>query len=1361
MQFNLLNKLVEEVRDASGDLNEEFARDNALDAGQLERLAAEVAAEHEIAASVGQGWRLLPRFRADRQSLLTTYNTLVAAQHRCREISPAVDRFLNSFDLVEEHLQIIGQRLTWRYYHDLPNISRGDLAGYPRIYAVALCIITHINGSLGADTVDLFLRAYQRTTPLKIREIRALDLTLRIVLVEKLKRLAARIAQEQAEFEEAEILADGLLELNGQRQSPETPNALPLEPEEVEEGQSTEQVMRLEHKRQSAMQSAADSIFADLISLSTLNWQELFERVSVVDAVLAGDPAAVYSSMDFVSQDSYRRAVERVAERTETSEVEAAQRAIHLASHPVQADQTEREHVGYYLVDGGLPELEKALNYRPGLSERTIRLAKRYPTPVYLVALAAMTAVVVAGCVIYALRSGADFPTLIWVSLLSLIPASEIASLGLRLFLMRIVRSSPLPKMDTSLGIPDEATTMVVVPTIFSSSTTVRESLERIEAHYLANQDRNIFFALLGDWKAAPREEMPDDNALLTAVVKGIKALNARYKEGPQDRFHLFHRHRLWNQGEGEWVGWEKKRGKLREFNRLLRGARDTSYTTCTADPTFLERVRYVISLDSDTVLPRDAARKLVGTILHPLNRPHFDADTGRVTRGYGILQPIVASPPPRAGRSRIPQILSGYVGINPCTTPVTAAAPNVYQDLFGEGNYVGKSLYDVDTFEAALTDRIPENSVLSHDLLEGLYARTALVTDVEIFDHSPINYVANSKRNHRWTRGDWQLLPWLLPRVRNARGHYGRNLLPVIGRWKIIDNLRRSLIKPATLLWLVAAWTMLPGSPTSWTVLILLMFAVPVYLDYTTELLIQLRKNRQAALRANVWALVKISTGAALSSTMYLAHQAYLMIDAITRTCYRIFISRKHLLDWVTAARIQQESTLSPLRFVGYMWPASTMALVGLALLAIKGAPALIPAAPLLLAWFVSPLFACWMSHHIQMEVEGLEKNVEMDVRLNARATWRFFATSGSNTHWLGGYQMAPERIPPLDALPINLLRLLVWMIAAHELGAIGRLELAERLEATLFSLENLQVSWEVRGNADPGRAFGTTTPHHVLIGEAGNLAAFLLALQHRCRELSAQPLFDEHVVGGLTDTLLLMKNEFLGVRAATPRGESYASLYELDEQIEMCLDFFRDGGEKGPQTIGDWGRFFNTMCQRAAVIEVMLNSFSEKYPAINVDGLRSWASYLVLQSRELNREMRLFAPWTTVRTAHVTAIIRRHCPPALALWTYILEGLDHSSSISGLPEKLDMLQAELACLCRQLEQCLPSGTVERENALKRCAELKSAIEDSLRASTDARSRYASLVNRCQAVAQADFRRLFDEEYRPLRSQFQISMVG
>ncbi|HKB69002.1 MAG TPA: hypothetical protein VKC61_24385 [Pyrinomonadaceae bacterium] len=1394
MQFKLFTKLVEELRDASDDLNEQFARDEALADEQLERRAAEAAMEHEASTGGGQTWLLLPRFLLYRQSLLTTNATLIAALQGGREIPLAAERLVNNFHLVEEQLQNIGQRLTSRYYRDLPRLKDGVLASQPRIYAVALSLITHTNGRLDTQTVKCFLDAYQRTAPLTIREVRALELTLRIVLVEKLGRMAARIAGVQTEREAADALADRLLDPAGERPSPD---ALFTTSDEGKQpklacvarlvhrlrernseglaalewlnrclqgmGQSAETVMRLEQERQSATLAAVDHVIAGMVSHSMLDWHGLFRSISVVDTILSEDPAQVYSSMDLVTQDGYRRVIERIAMRTERSEVEVARSAVGLASGKHDVGPPERVHVGYYLIDGGLPELEKASNYHPSLAELAARVARRHPTFTYLLALAIITATLVAGCVAYALRSGGGLPTLIGVSLLSLIPASEIASVGLRLGLMQVFRPRLLPKMETSSGLPNDAVTMVVVPTVFSSESAVRESLETIEAHYLANQDGNIFFALLGDWGAAPQEEMPGDGALLTAAVNGVRELNARYSDGPQDRFHLFHRRRLWNESEGEWIGWEKKRGKLREFNLLLRGARDTSYTTCTADPNLLERIQYVISLDSDTQMPRDAARKLVGTILHPLNRPRLDAGTNRVTRGYGILQPLVSTPPPRARRSRVPRILSGYHGTTPYTNPVAVAAPNAYQDLFGEGNYVGKALYDVDTFEAALRDRVPQNSLLSHDLLEGLYARTALVADVEIFDHAPSHYVAHSKRGQRWTRGDWQLLPWLLPHVRDARGAHTRNVLSVIGRWKILDNLRRSLIPPAILLWLVAAWTVLPGSPASWTGLILLMFAVPVYLHFTAELLVHLDRNRQAAFMPNAWAVVKISTSQTLFSIAYLAHQAYLMVDAIMRTLYRLLISRKHLLQWTTAAQTQEESTLSPRLFVGYMWPAMAMALTaGVALMVAGRERTLLPAAPLLLAWYFSPLFASWRSRQMQKGFDALEESIERDIRLSARYTWRFFENSFADGQAPGECLTEPEQTTVLDAMATGLGRQLLWTMAAYELGALGTLELAEQLESRLARMENLHVSRGSRCN--PGlHTSGMSTPQHVLVSETGNLVGFIRGLKQRSIELTYQPLFEDRLIRGVTDTLLLMKNEFLSVNSVTPRGEGDVILNYLNDEIEMCLAFLRAAGrEEAPQTITAWQRFFNTLGQRAAVFEFMLDEFVQKCPAIHVEGLRSWTTYLAHQARASKSELYWFAPWVSVRTAHIAPLIRSHCAPAVDLWNRIAEGLNRPSVISGLAEKSELLLVQLAGLRAQLDQSLSPDTVEHGKALKGCDELRGAIEDALRASNDARSRYERLANRCQVAADAtDFSSLFDEEYRLLRSRFQISMVG
>ena len=1242
----------------------------------VESLAAELAAQHEVSTGIGQGWKLLPRFQADRTALLNVYSSLVSALNEGRELSSTAEQFVKEFYLIDEQLELSAQRLTWRYYHDLPFLKSGVQAGYPRIYGVAHAVVTQLKGQLDLETLSRFLQAYQRTTPLTLREIRAFDLTLRIVLVKRIRRFAERIAEQQ-----------------------------------------------------SIANLSEENLFADLNSLATLDWHKLFSRISVVDQILSAEHCKVYRAMDFTSQETYRSAVERLAKKSEVSEVEVARHALRLANEARTAVEQEREHVGYYLIDDGLPQLEDALSYSPALGERLVRMVRRRATTVYLSTLAILTATVAAVPLAYAFRNDASFSVLLVVVILSLIPASELALLLLKAAVGRVFKPGSLPRLDTSFGIPDSATTMVVVPTILSSLEQIKESLEMIESHYLTNQDSNIFFALLGDWKSAPQAELPEDELLLAAATQGVKELNSRYGD---ERFHLFHRRRLWNASEGDWEGWEKKRGKLCEFNRLLRGARDTSYISSTADPNFLKRVKFVISLDSDTELPRDAARKMVGTILHPLNRPQWDDSTMTVRRGYGILQPHTGSVPAKASVSQIPPLLSGYLGVNPYTDPIGVVSANVYQDFFREGNYVGKGLYDVDTFETALRDRIPENSVLSHDLLEGLYARCALVSDIGLFDRSPTNYLLNAKRNHRWTRGDWQLLPWLWPSVKAARGHYVRNSLSVIARWKILDNLRRSLVRPATLLWLVVGWTLLPGAPLSWTILILSIFAGAVFLDSAADMLAQLSRNRRASFRGNTWPFIRLSIEATVSSVVYLAHQTYLMLSAITRTLYRVFVSRRRLLEWVTAAQTQKESTLDIRLFVSYMWPAALASIMGLVVLLIYGSPAFTGTAAVLFAWSISPVFAWWMSARILKESETIEENMTLSVRLNARSTWKFLESSAAE----------------ISAPQASLRRLLVWSNAAHDLGAVSKLALLDRMESTVAEIERL---------FDTDREFRKPVAQQILLGEKGNLAGFLNAVPQRCRELASEPIFDDRVWDGLIDTLFLMKNEFLALRARTPRGQADAILYDLSEEIENCLVYVR--GQRDVQTVSAWATALNIIQQRAAVLELWLNAFAEQCPAINCESLRMWASEFLRHAQELNRERLLLAPWTLVRTSHLEPMIRSYAAASLPRWNRIVDGLEEIASVASLPERSNQLLLEVAQLRSELNLTLTP--VERDTAFRRCEELSGTLEDASRAAVDLKQRYENLARRCHSINHARSSDLFDEEFQLLRVQFQVNSIS
>ena len=553
----------------------------------------------------------------------------------------------------------------------------------------------------------------------------------------------------------------------------------------------------------------------------------------------------------------------------------------------------------------------------------------------------------------------------------------------------------PLPRLDLDDGVPSRLRTLVVVPMLLTSEADVEAQVGGLEVHYLGNREGDLRFALLSDWLDAPTEHVPGDDELLSAAAAAIDRLNERHGEAPGGgaRFLLFHRKRRWNEAEGCWMGWERKRGKLHELNALLRGSTTTGIlTTGRAASTPPTDVRYVVTLDADTRLPRGAVGRLVGTIAHPLNQPTFDPRAGRVTQGYGVLQPRITSTLPAEHEASIFQrIFSGSAGID----PYASAVSDVYQDLFGEGSYTGKGIYDLDAFDAAMADRVPENALLSHDLFEGVFARAGLVTDVELFDEFPSNYLVSAARQHRWARGDWQLLPWILGRARDATGRRSRSSMPGIARWKMVDNLRRTMSAPLTLATLVAAWTLPSVSAGLWTAFVLAAVIVPAALPVLAGLLPRRQGiSKRSHLRA-VGADVALAAAHVGLGLTFLAHQAWLMVDAILRTLARLYVTRRNLLEWTTAAQAKASHDLDLAGFYrqmagGVAIAAATAVLV----LAVKPGAGWI-AAPFVVLWLLSPLVARWVSlPPAESAAEQLSAADVGALRLTARRTWRFFET-------------------------------------------------------------------------------------------------------------------------------------------------------------------------------------------------------------------------------------------------------------------------------------------------------------------------------------------------------------------------------
>ncbi|HZM91203.1 MAG TPA: carbohydrate-binding protein, partial [Blastocatellia bacterium] len=1118
---------------------EDPIREELFSVERLEQYAAELAAEHSVSAKANRGRRLLPRLEENGRRLIAVYRALADAIQSDQAVSPAAEWLVDNFHIIEEQLREIRRDLPRGYHRELPKLDKGELAGYPRVYAIALALIAHTDSRLDADTLGRFIRSYQRVTPLSIGELWAIAITLRVALVENLRRLATRIVQARNAREAADSLADRLLEIAGRQpedliaelqsamgkskrldrafivqltlrlrdQDPEVwPGLEWIQEQLAKESLSIEQIVHVEHQRQAAAQATVGNIITSMRLLSTLDWEAFFESISNVDPILAQDPLGAYSLMDFATRDRYRHVIEKIGKRSQSTEQEVARRALELALASCQSSVSDRRraHVGYYLVDRGRAQLEAEVGYRARLSERFLKSILRHPTGSYLGTTAVMTALFITSFLLYASISGAPPATLIALALLLIVPISDFVLAAINLDVTAFFKPKRLPKMSTASGVPDTGCTLVVIPTIFTSQDTVRALLENIEVHFLANRDPNVYFALLGDFPDALQEDMPDDDELIETAVKGIDELNGRYEPG---RFHLFHRGRKWNQMEGKWMGWERKRGKLTEFNRLLRGAEDTSYIVATADPALMSTIRYVITLDSDTQLPRDSARRLIGTALHPLNQPVIDPELNRVTQGYGILQPRVSMTLASSSRSHFSRIFSGHTGLDPYTTAVS----DVYQDLFGEGSYTGKGLYEVDAFEAALAGRAPENLLLSHDLFESLFARAALVTDIELLDDYPSHYDSYAKRQHRWTRGDWQILRWVFRRVRDGQNRLVRNQLPLISRWKILDNLRRSLVAPTMLLWLAGAWTILPGSPLLWTVSILVILAFPVYAHVTNALLLHPRGIPWTSHFWSVWGDVRTNTAQFALTFTFIAHQASLQAHAIFLTFYRKLISKKKLLEWVTAAEADSSSAHDLKSFWQMMWPAEVLTVVIALLTTLTNPSAFSYAAPLLVVWAASPLIAFWVSRNLRAKEESLKLDDERLARLIARRTWKFFETfAGAEDNWLppDNYQEDPRPVVAHRTSPTDIGLLLLSTASARDFGYVGTLELVERLELTLDSMDKLDRFNGHFLNWYDTRTLAPLMPQYVSTVDSGNLAGHLLALKQVCVEVADQPV-------------------------------------------------------------------------------------------------------------------------------------------------------------------------------------------------------------------------------------------------------------
>ena len=1075
---------------------------------------------------------------------------------------------------------------------ELPQIEHAESKPVPRAYGAANSFLEAVDCRFDEHSFSMFMSGLQDEAPLDTNETWALKSFLQLLLLEPLGTFAQRLLAKRLEATKGEAIGN-----NPTREVKATD--VPI-------------------------------LIKSLGQLADLDWKEEFEKVNQTDRILREDPTGAYPGMDFESRESYRKAVAEMAKRSDWTEEAIAHKALTLAREAQlrptgnQAATERRSHVGFYLVAEGRKVLREAVGYKAPLGRGLRDAILRQPHVFYLTAIELITLALMMVVVYNAPR--VEISGLLILALF-LFPAAECAVAMVNHISTSLIPPKNLPKMDFSKGIPKETAAIVVVPTLLSNEAQVQRAVRDLEIRYLANDDENLSYALLTDVPDA-LEQFDEKDKLAPFCVKLIEQLNEKYSDRNAP-FFLFHRNRTYNPAEGIWMGWERKRGKLLDFNSFLLHEHD-AFPVKAGDAARLEGIRYVITLDLDTQLPRDAARRLIGTLAHPLNRAVTDPATNTVVEGYGILQPRVAVSTRSAGRSRLAALFSGDTGFD----IYTRAVSDVYQDLFSEGTFTGKGIYEVATFQKVLKHRFPCNALLSHDMIEGAYARAGLVSDVEVIDDYPSHFSAFSRRKHRWVRGDWQVVLWLLPRVPDCFGRMVRNPMNTISRWKIIDNLRRSLSEFAILVLFLCGWLVLPGRALYWTLATLGLIALPIYFRFALTLAHAGRSLLRRSFWRNLGSDFAMAHATVFFRLAFLYHQGLLMLDAVVRTLVRMAVTHKSLLEWETAAEAEEmhaEKSSPAERYLDWMVLLSVA--TGVLIAAVRPT-SLAVAAPLLALWGSSKFVEQWLNRPGRAGVTEIGERDRDLLRRVALRTWRFFREySNADENWLipDIVEDNPPRIAHRTSTT-NMGMLLDARLAACDLGFLTVEEFVTDTERTLQTIAQMPKHEGHLYNWYNTQTLEPIKPRFVSTVDNGNLLCSLWTLKNGCLEMLHEPLFRPDLWKSIVDHVDLLEE----ILATEPRYEGPRSLiHELRERVQ----------EYEPSEM-KWARILPEL-------EKELNAFEKKLACLPTAVEAGWwAHELCMRAGNLSRMVQDFAPWLQPQFSRFAERIEAAVPlPSLTL--------------------------------------------------------------------------------------------------------------
>ncbi|MBK8496750.1 MAG: cyclic beta 1-2 glucan synthetase [Chitinophagaceae bacterium] len=1294
----------------------------------MERFGKTLAGSHTL--STGPAKEHLLRRLADNENILHEVRRLLTESIKTKsQITPAGEWLIDNFYLIEEHIRSAKINFPKGYGEDLPQLFNAGVPGLTRIYDIVLQIISHSDGRIDIESLGAFIKAYQSVTALQMGELWAIPIMMRLALIENLRRVSARIAIDRVDENLAGYWANKMIVT-----AEKTPKDLILviadmarsnpplvsvfvseltrllrgrgpdlslslnwmERQLLDVGLTSAELINAEIQKQSADQVSISNSIGSLRMLATMDWRNFVEAHSIIEQTLREDN--VYGLMDFFTRDHYRHVVEQVAKNSIATENEVARIAIQLTQETNGGNTDERiTHVGYFLAGAGLYQTKKMANMHMSFSHKIRHVFQKHILKVYTGFIVLVTLLISTGLVAMAYNQTKNVWLLVSTGILALLCSSQLAVSVVNFFSTLLVKPVMLPKMNYAHGIPPQYRTLVAVPVMLTTENDVENLVEALEVRFLANSTNHLHFALLTDFTDAVLENMPGDETLVHTAQQRIEGLNIKYGRENNDLFFLFHRPRLWNAGEKVWMGYERKRGKLFDLNALLRGGSAERFSVIVGDRSVFPEIKYVITLDADTQLPMGSAVKLIGTMAHPLNRAWYDQKLKRVTKGYGILQPRVSVSLPGTNDSLFTRLHGNEPGID----PYTRTSSDVYQDLFREGSFIGKGIYDVDIFNKVFDDKFPDNSILSHDLLEGCYARSGLVSDVQLFEKYPTGYHADMKRRSRWIRGDWQIFAWFLPFVPGKQKQWIKNPLSPLSRWKIFDNIRRSLVPAALTILQILTWIYFRDA-LLWTLIVPAIIVFPVFI---TSMWDTVRKPKDVILLYHIRtsarniAYVFIVT---LLTLVCLPYEAYLNVKAAILSLWRMLLTRRKLLQWDPSAHVENAGQPGPASTYGIMWIEVFLVAAVSAYLFFYAPAKLMIIGPVLALWFIAPLITWRISKPLARRGAILTEDQTIFLRMLARKTWGFFERFfDQDDNWLppDNYQEEPVAMIAHRTSPTNIGLALLANVSASQFGYITTGHLIERTTRTMYTMQQME---RYRGhfyNWYDTRSLNPLLPKYISTVDSGNLAGYLLVLRQGLMAIPNQKILDKKYFTGLLDTLFVL--------TGTLNDKDKGLLRQLHIDLESAIH-----AETG-----------------AAMIHVhihnLLNSFNKIAHTLDNDLQTDtgwWLHMFKLQLLQLQTEIKMLMPWILMNTSPFT--------------------FDKFNTVDGNSTLMELLRTakELLVEADHLQAAGPGLTENEWLDL-----FRPALHETIQMATERLNAVESLAIRCDELADMEWDFLYD----------------